>query len=60
MQSQVNSPIGKDRVRMRPSLADFSLGAQEHEPALVVGYANPPGHAFTTALARLCAVLQEV
>jgi GntR family transcriptional regulator/MocR family aminotransferase len=41
-------------------LADFSLGAQEHEPALVVGYANPPGHAFTTALARLCAVLQEV
>ncbi len=40
-------------------LGDFSLGAQEHEPALVVGYANPPGHAFTTALARLCAVLRE-
>ena len=41
-------------------LADFSLGDQEHAPALVVGYANPPGHAFTTALARLCAVLEGV
>jgi GntR family transcriptional regulator / MocR family aminotransferase len=40
-------------------LAEFSLGDQEHEPALVIGYANPPGHAFTTALARLCAVLQD-
>ena len=26
-------------------------------PALVVGYATPPGHAYTTAVARLCAVL---
>ena len=40
-------------------LADFRLGGQEHAPALVVGYANPPGHAFTTAVARLCAVLQD-
>jgi len=40
-------------------LASFSLGPQPHEPALVVGYATPPGHAFTTALARLCAVLGE-
>lgn len=38
-------------------LADFGLGGQQHAPALVVGYANPPPHAFTTALARLCAVL---
>jgi GntR family transcriptional regulator/MocR family aminotransferase len=38
-------------------LASFSLGSQEHEPALVVGYAKPPGHGYTTALARLCAVL---
>jgi GntR family transcriptional regulator / MocR family aminotransferase len=30
-----------------------------HDPALIVGYATPPGHAFTTALARLCAVLQQ-
>jgi GntR family transcriptional regulator/MocR family aminotransferase len=28
-------------------------------PALVVGYARPPAHAFTTALARLCAVLAD-
>jgi GntR family transcriptional regulator / MocR family aminotransferase len=41
-------------------LADFSHGGQDHEPALVVGYANPPAHAFTSALARLCAVLGEV
>jgi GntR family transcriptional regulator / MocR family aminotransferase len=39
-------------------LAEFRIGPQEHDPALVVGYAAPPGHAFTTALARLCAVLQ--
>ena len=38
-------------------LTSFSLGSQQHDPALVVGYAKPPGHAFTTALARLCAVL---
>jgi hypothetical protein len=25
----------------------------------VVGYATPPGHAFTSAVARLCAVLRE-
>jgi GntR family transcriptional regulator/MocR family aminotransferase len=29
------------------------------QQALVVGYARPPGHAFTAALARLCAVLSE-
>jgi|HubBroStandDraft_5_1064220.scaffolds.fasta_scaffold31044_3 GntR family transcriptional regulator/MocR family aminotransferase len=40
-------------------LTDSSFGAQPHAPALVVGYATPPGHAFTTALARLCAVLRE-
>ena len=28
-------------------------------PALVVGYGTPPEHAFTGALARLCAVLAE-
>ncbi|HEX6446437.1 MAG TPA: PLP-dependent aminotransferase family protein [Streptosporangiales bacterium] len=26
-------------------------------PAIVVGYATPPDHAYTTAMARLCAVL---
>lgn len=30
-----------------------------HGPALVIGYATPPDHAYTGALARLCAVLAE-
>ena len=30
-----------------------------HPPALVIGYATPPDHAFTAALARLCAVLTD-
>ncbi len=41
-------------------LADFSAGAQPHDPAVIVGYATPPGHQFSTAVARLCAVLREV
>jgi GntR family transcriptional regulator / MocR family aminotransferase len=41
-------------------LADFRAGQQELGPALVVGYATPPAHAFSTAVARLCAVLREV
>jgi GntR family transcriptional regulator / MocR family aminotransferase len=38
-------------------LSDYRVGAQPHHPALVVGYATPPEHAFSTAIARLCAVL---
>jgi GntR family transcriptional regulator / MocR family aminotransferase len=41
-------------------LGEFSAGTQAHEPAVIVGYATPPGHQFTTAVARLCAVLREV
>ncbi len=41
-------------------LAEFSAGAHGHDPAVIVGYATPPGHQFTTAVARLCAVLREV
>jgi GntR family transcriptional regulator / MocR family aminotransferase len=40
-------------------LADNRAGEQDFGPALVVGYATPPGHAFSSALARLCAVLRE-
>jgi GntR family transcriptional regulator / MocR family aminotransferase len=32
---------------------------QQHFPALVVGYGAPPQHAFTGAVARLCAVLND-
>jgi GntR family transcriptional regulator/MocR family aminotransferase len=38
-------------------LSAFAVSASEHPAALVVGYATPPEHAFTTALARLCAAL---
>ena len=40
-------------------LAEFAAAGQRHDPALVVGYATPPGHAFTTAVSRLCATLSE-
>ncbi len=30
----------------------------DHGPALVVGYATPPDHSYTAALARLCATLK--
>jgi GntR family transcriptional regulator / MocR family aminotransferase len=36
-----------------------SNSAHTHEPALVVGYAKPPQHSFTGAVARLAAVLAE-
>jgi GntR family transcriptional regulator/MocR family aminotransferase len=38
-------------------LASYRAAAGDRGPALVVGYGRPPGHAFTTALARLCAAL---
>jgi len=46
-------------------LAVHGLGAythpgHHHGPALVVGYATPPDHAYTAALARLDAVLSAV
>jgi GntR family transcriptional regulator/MocR family aminotransferase len=40
-------------------LASCRAGEQELGPALIVGYATPPGHAFSAAVARLCAVLRE-
>ncbi|MGN6867638.1 MAG: PLP-dependent aminotransferase family protein [Solirubrobacteraceae bacterium] len=38
-------------------LAGFGDGSPGHPPALVVGYAKPPEHAFTGAVARLAATL---
>jgi GntR family transcriptional regulator / MocR family aminotransferase len=40
-------------------LASCRAGDQVLDPALIVGYATPPGHAFSAAVARLCAVLCE-
>jgi GntR family transcriptional regulator/MocR family aminotransferase len=38
-------------------LAGYHAGGDRHPPALVIGYARPADHAFTTALARLAAAL---
>ena len=38
-------------------LRPYSAAAVPHRPALVIGYATPPEHAFTGAVARLIAVL---
>lgn len=39
--------------------AEGWVGGPELGPALVVGYATPPGHAFSTCVARLCAALRD-
>lgn len=36
-------------------LSQYRAGGQDHRPALVVGYATPPDHSYTGALARLAA-----
>jgi len=41
-------------------LGGYDAGAGQHPPALVVGYATPPPHAYTTAIARLAAALAEL
>jgi GntR family transcriptional regulator/MocR family aminotransferase len=38
-------------------LGEYAMGGHHAGPALVVGYATPPPHAYSTAIARLCAVL---
>jgi GntR family transcriptional regulator/MocR family aminotransferase len=40
-------------------LQTYNCGETEHVPAIVVGYAAPPQHAFTSAIARLCAILNN-
>jgi GntR family transcriptional regulator/MocR family aminotransferase len=39
-------------------LAAYAREDDRNRPALVVGYATPPEHAFTSAVARLCAALR--
>jgi GntR family transcriptional regulator/MocR family aminotransferase len=38
-------------------LSEYAAGGSQRPPALVVGFATPPAHSYTTAVARLCAVL---
>jgi GntR family transcriptional regulator / MocR family aminotransferase len=51
--------LAADRGLALQGLASCRAGEQEISPALIVGYATPPGHAFSAAVARLCAVLRE-
>ena len=39
-------------------LAPYRVAGQHDRPALIVGYSTPPEHAFSGAVARLCAVLR--
>jgi GntR family transcriptional regulator / MocR family aminotransferase len=39
------------------ALSDYRMSTQPAAPALVIGYGTPPDHAYTGALARLCAAL---
>ncbi len=39
-------------------MRDYRMPTMDYPDALVIGYGTPPAHAFTTAVARLCAVLQ--
>jgi GntR family transcriptional regulator / MocR family aminotransferase len=40
-------------------LSGYCAESGQHRPALVIGYATPPEHAFTGAVARLMAVLTD-
>jgi GntR family transcriptional regulator / MocR family aminotransferase len=40
-------------------LGGFALGRHTKGPALVIGYATPPGHSYTAAIARLCAAITD-
>jgi len=40
------------------SMRSFRPAGIDYPPSLVLGYGTPPAHAFTTAITRLCAVLQ--
>ena len=39
-------------------MSTYRMPGVDHPEALVIGYGTPPAHAFTTAVTRLCAVLQ--
>jgi GntR family transcriptional regulator/MocR family aminotransferase len=39
-------------------LDEYRAAEQRHRPALVIGYATPPEHAFAAAVAQLCTVLE--
>jgi len=51
--------VGEQRRLSLQGLGEYAHGVHTNPPALVVGYAKPPEHAYTAAVARLAAVLRE-
>ena len=49
--SAARSSVAVDR------LGSYALGRHHRVQALVIGYAGPPGHAYSTAVARLCSAI---
>lgn len=48
-----------DRNVALRGLGDYALGGHSRGPGVVIGYATPPEHAYTTALGRLIDVLRD-
>ena len=48
---------GLERYRAGGDRLTGDAAAGDGRAGLVIGYGRPPEHAYTTALARLCAVL---
>lgn len=55
-EAEVVADAARKRLAVE-GLGGYAAGPQSRGAALVVGYGSPPQHAFTGALARLCAVL---
>ena len=55
--SEIGRPGRAARTDRRTVSPQYRAGGPVHPPALVVGYATPPDHAYTGALARLVAAL---
>jgi GntR family transcriptional regulator / MocR family aminotransferase len=68
MHAVLNLPDGMDEAEIVSAAAarglvldgmrSFRPAEIAYPPSLVLGYGTPPAHAFTTAVSRLCAVLQ--
>lgn len=50
---------GEARGLALEGLSNYALEADGRGPTLVIGFATPPAHLYTSALARLCATLSE-
>lgn len=65
--AELPSGLSEDHVVARAAdgnvalrgLGDYALGGHSRGPGVVIGYATPPEHAYTTALGRLIDVLRD-